>query len=299
MLGSFAAVLIGDQGAIRTLTVAAPRLQRDIPVFFVFAVAMFCVNWGTRVLLVEPMLAISKVKVHKAKFKTSVLEVVIYGVFTFFGLRIVPSQDFVWPSAKWWIGYVDGGHEVMRADMRCYYILYMSRYAQSIVSVFIEPRRKDFVEMLIHHSATIFVTFISYLYGWNRIGVVVMVLLDPADVPLHAAKLFKYMHDATARPSCLFLANRLFELFVVVFFVTRLVMFSYVCWSAHIEATRYMPGSAAQWACVALLYTLLALQVYWFSLVIKVILKILSGVAGDDPRSDDEGEQEEEERKTK
>lgn len=37
---------------------------------------------------------------------------------------------------------------------------------------------------------------ISYAYGWNRVGAVVMVLLDPADVPLHMAKQFKYVGDA-------------------------------------------------------------------------------------------------------
>ena len=73
-----------------------------------------------------------------------------------------------------------GSHSVMRDDMRCYYVLYASRYAQAALSVLLEHKRKDFVEMQVHHSVTVALVGISYAYGWNRIGVIVMLLLDPA-----------------------------------------------------------------------------------------------------------------------
>merc|ERR1712137_1480419 len=83
-----------------------------------------------------------------------------------------------------------------------------------------------------------------------------------------------------------FFADRLFELFAVVFLITRLVCFGYVCWSAHIEATRYFPKGIPEWTCVALLYTLLALQVYWFALILRVAIRLLRGDSAEDPRSD-------------
>ena len=49
--------------------------------------------------------------------------------------------------------------------------------------------------MAIHHIVTVWLIGVSYAYGWNRVGSVVMVLLDPADVPLHIAKQFKYIGD--------------------------------------------------------------------------------------------------------
>merc|ERR1712048_1269823 len=148
--------------------------------------------------------------------------------------------------------------------------MYIARYLQGIASVFLETKRKDYVEMLVHHSATVLVCSVSYIYGWNRVGVVVMALFDPADVPLHFAKLCKYTGEATNRKIWQFFADRLFELFAVVFFITRLALFSYVCWSAHIEASRYFKKTPASWTCVACLYVLWLLQAYWFSLVIKV-----------------------------
>lgn len=293
LLGGLVTMFTNPTSAVvAALPSAPPDLPRDRAVFGIFTVAFFLLNWGTRLAVVEPLvrnlLGVKPAQVQK--FAQSAIEAAFYGVFTVIGLIVVPAQVWVWPSAKWWIGFADGGHEIMRSDLRCYYIMYVARYAQGIVSVFLEPKRKDFLEMVIHHVVTVVVIFISYVYGWNRIGAVVMVLLDPGDVPLHLAKLCKYTAEATQRQVWQFLADRLFEVFAVVFFVTRLCIFSYVCWSAHIEATRYFPKGLPEWTCVALLYTLLLLQMWWFLLIIKVALKILQGHAVDDPRSDDEDE---------
>jgi len=154
-------------------------------------------------------------------------------------------------------------------------LMYMARYTEEIITVCLEARRKDFAQMLLHHCLTVVLTFISYLFGWNRVGVVVMVLLDLADVPLHLAKLCKYMDDKGNQwVRWQFLADRLFEIFALVFFFTRLVMYGYVCWSAHIEATRYFPKGLPEWTCVVLLYSLYFLQVYWFHLILKVAMRL-------------------------
>ena len=47
----------------------------------------------------------------------------------------------------------------------------------------------------------------------------------------------------------------------------RLGMYPYICWSAHIEATRYFPKGLPEWTAVVLLYILMALQVAPFSLL--------------------------------
>jgi len=301
LLSGLGTVLIGDKAAASALSHSTPEIPRDAAVFLVFSVTLFVLNWGMRLLIVEPWArwALRLRRSQLAKFAQSVMEVVIYGSFMLIGLRVVPSQEWVWPSAKWWMGFAEGGHEVMRADLRCFYIMYVARYFQAIVSVLLEPKRKDFVEMIVHHVVTVTVIYISYIYGWNRVGVVVMVLLDPADVPLHLAKLCKYTAEVTKVHFWQWVADRLFEVFAVVFFITRLVLYGYVCWSAHIEATRYFPKGLPEWTCVALLYTLLALQIYWFFLIIKVAVKLFRGCNVEDPRSDDESGAEDESSKLK
>lgn len=287
---SLSQTLCGNIALVRSLPLGSPEIARDSVIFIVFTFVFFAINWGVRLLIVEPLVKnlLSLKRAPLTKFAQSVMEVIFYGGFMIIGLRVVPSQDWVWPSAMWWKGFADGGHELMRPDLRCYYIMYIARYFQAGISVLLESKRKDFIEMMIHHVATVAVCYISYVYGWNRVGVVVMVLLDPGDVPLHLAKLCKYTAESTKRQIWQVLADRLFEIFAIVFFITRIVLYSYVCWSSHFEASRYFAKSAPEWTCVGLLYTLLLLQLYWFFLIIRVAVKLIRGQGAEDPRSDDE-----------
>uniref|UniRef100_A0A7S2JE31 TLC domain-containing protein n=1 Tax=Alexandrium andersonii TaxID=327968 RepID=A0A7S2JE31_9DINO len=291
-LASLGTMARGSKTEIAALPMGPPDIPRDRRIFTVFAVTIFMMNWGLRLLVVEPFarVCVGLKGPQVAKFAQSTLEAVMYGGFAILGFWVVPKQDFVWPSEKWWRGFSEGGHEIMRLDLRCYYILYVSRYLQALVSVMMEFKRKDFLEMVIHHAVTIAVIYVSYIYGWNRVGVVVMVLLDPADVPLHLAKLCKYTAESSGRHLWQFLADRLFEVFGVTFFVTRIVFYGYVCWSAHVETTQFFPKGVPECFCLLLLDTLLVLQCYWFSLIGKVAMKMMRGAHVEDSRSDDEDE---------
>lgn len=295
-LGSLATASRGSVSDIAALPTAPPDIPRDRRVIAVFAAAIFALNWGVRLAVLEPFartrVGLRGTKV--AKFAQSVLEAVIYGAFAVLGLLVVPSMDFFWPSSRWWQGFAEGGHEIMRLDLRSYYLMYLARYLQALVSVMLELKRKDFVEMVVHHIVTILVIYASYVYGWNRVGVVVMLLLDPADVPLHLAKLCKYTAEASGRHIWQFLADRLFEFFGVVFFVTRIALYGYVCWSAHFESPRYFPMSFPKVVCLVSLDIILLLQIYWFSLIVKVAVKMIREGVVEDVRSDDEDEAQDE-----
>jgi ceramide synthetase len=284
-------------GSSKSLPMDVPSLGRDAQVFAVFAVALFAFNWGFRLLVVAPVLSalVPMKRSMKVKFEQSVMEAIFYGTFAVIGVSVIRGQTWLWPSSNWWQPTPEG-HEIMRSDLRCYYLLYIARYFQAGISVVLETKRKDFIEMMLHHIVTVCVGTVSYCIGCNRVGVVVMVLLDFADVPLHLAKCCKYMSDINLkmksstprRDLWLFVADRLFEMFAITFFVTRLVMYGYVCWSAHIEQSRHVSKRMSDWICVACLYTLLGLQVYWFFLILKVAAKLLRGEGVEDPRSDDE-----------
>eukprot|EP00630_Chrysocystis_fragilis_P004112 CAMPEP_0197400150 /NCGR_PEP_ID=MMETSP1165-20131217/16410_1 /TAXON_ID=284809 /ORGANISM="Chrysocystis fragilis, Strain CCMP3189" /LENGTH=323 /DNA_ID=CAMNT_0042926197 /DNA_START=18 /DNA_END=989 /DNA_ORIENTATION=+ len=300
LLGALRYSVLKRDGSI-ALGSSAPKLPTDGYVALVFVVGLFAFNWAFRLLVVQPVARVllgagSSERVlagRVAKFSQAAMEAVFYGSFTLVGAAIVPAQPWIWPSKHWWIGFSTGEHSIMRDDLRCYYLLYGARYAQGTLTVLLEPKRKDFVEMVLHHLVTVAVVAISYLYGWNRVGAVVMLLLDPGDVPLHTAKMFKYVSEARHRnkllaATCAFVADRVFELFALLFFVTRVAMYPYVCWSAHVEATRYFPKGLPEWTCVALLETLFALQCYWFFLILKVALVFIRTGHAEDVRSDDE-----------
>ena len=130
----------------------------------------------------------------------------------------------------------------MDPDYKFFYILYAGRYLAAYVSVWCEHKRKDFVEMQVHHSVTVVLVLASYSSSYNRVGGAVMFLLDCADPPLHVAKQFKYL-STSKRDWPQFMADRWFEIFAVCFIVSRDFLYPYCCWSALIESKRHLtPG---------------------------------------------------------
>ena len=325
-----------------------PSLDVDVKVVCVLSVALFVLNKTVKVFLVEPIARKclnssllgeeeddeknkKKTKRRKErmmkkavqKFSQSALEAMIYLSFFLLGLRIVKTQPWFWPSFNWWKNQTSDSRT--SADFRGYYLLYVARYVAEIISVGLEYDRKDKREMLLHHFSTVFLIGISYAYGFTRVGGIIMLLLDPADVPLHVAKLFKYVADArkielnkkrsgrsnnnramatqraiTVGKRCQFMADVLFGVFMVTFFITRLVMYPYVVYSSHFECRKFVNVERnlalliGYWSCIVLLYIVLALQAYWFYLILKVAIKVVTKGEAEDVRSDDEGEDEDE-----
>jgi ceramide synthetase len=273
-------------------------------VFLLLSAGVFFVNWGLRKALVEPLaaklLGAKSTKSKVQKFAQSCMEMVFYGAFTVFGALVVPGQTWFWPSKLWWSDYKSGKMLFVTDALKAYYLLYAARYAQGIVSCLIEHKRKDFWEMQMHHIVTVSLIGISYAFGWNRVGAVVMALLDPADVPLHVAKQFKYVGDARGGKTQKIMqtgADIFFVVFMLLFAVMRLGLYPYVVWSSTFEGPRHFQYGAGAYACVALLFVLLGLQVYWFALILKVAIKVITSGAAEDVRSDDEDEEDEPKKK--
>jgi very-long-chain ceramide synthase len=166
--------------------------------------------------------------------------------------------------------------------------------------------------------------FASYGYHQSRVGHLFLVIMDPSDVLLSGAKVLKYLGFQL-------LCDVAFGLFIAVWFVTRHIVYLMVCWSiyAHIpQEIRYgcykgditnlqgpMPvpndwehlvqpfkdpaglvcwNDNLKWTFLGLLLMLHVLIELWFTQIIRVAYKVLSGQGAEDTRSDDEDETEEE-----
>jgi ceramide synthetase len=186
----------------------------DVVVFIILTFALGAFNWGVRLFVVKPCVRrllwkknnqfeknISLRKEQKVdKFSQTAMELLFYGLFSYMNIIVFFSQRWSWPSERWWIDYekVDTAseysvHSYMTETVAAYFLLYGARYTQSVLSVFIEHRRKDFIEMQIHHFVVVNLIVLAYYFGWIRIGLAIMVVQDPADVPLHIAKMLKYL----------------------------------------------------------------------------------------------------------
>jgi len=170
------------------------------------------------------------------------------------------------------------------------YMFELAFWVSCLLFMAVETIRKDFMEMLIHHISTIGLIFLSYMYGFMRIGFVVLLVHDVGDIFLYSAKSFNYMKFERT-------TNVLFAAFVIVFFVSRLVVFTLVVRSAWLGVLNYYPemdATVERGAAIlpALLTVLQLLHYMWFGLIVRMIYRMFFKEKNSqkDIRSDDESD---------
>lgn len=244
-------------------------------------------------------------KAQVIKFGDSGCEFTSYSIMMFLGFSVVLTSDWYWPDNLWWSGHQPRFQ--MREDLRCWFLLDIGRYSSCLFSlIFLEHTRKDFWPMFFHHIATILVTYFADLVGGYKVGCIVKLVMDPADVFLHAAKNLKYIGDSRGKDGIYtFLSNRCFDVFAVSFFVTRIICYGYVYYSCLFEfayhRNEYRPYIGENWdahfpiycAVLVLLGFIFILQLYWGQLIGAMALEMLQGGELKDTRSDDEDDDEE------
>mmetsp|Transcript_27930 Transcript_27930/g.72276 ORF Transcript_27930/g.72276 Transcript_27930/m.72276 type:complete len:242 (-) Transcript_27930:87-812(-) len=226
-----------------------------------------------------------------------------------FGVYVLVQQS-------WWRGviverkpellYVDWQTHEFDAWMRLYYQVELAFWITCLVYHGFQSIQKDFLEMLLHHLVTIYLILVSGIVGFTRCGICVLVFHDIADVFLYSAKA---ADKAGVKPRVV--VDVLFGLFVVAFFVGRMIMYpGYVVVPAYIYAVsqeywfampqfkdvKYSmklgdPGTL----CLPIAMTiLLGVHCYWWALICKMIWKTVqngSVTEEGDIRSDDESEE--------
>ncbi|KAL6866781.1 longevity assurance proteins LAG1/LAC1 [Trichoderma novae-zelandiae] len=209
--------------------------------------------------------------------------------------------------------------------MKWYMLAQWAFWLQQIVVINIEDRRKDHWQMFSHHLITTALISSCYCYYHTRVGMFILVIMDVVDLFLPLAKCLKYCGFTT-------LCDLTFGLFMVTWFLARHVLYMTVCWSIYAHAPVLIPdgcytgpSSALQgpfeppggftymfepffsstgrvcfngpvkWAFLAPLLLLQGITIFWFIMIVRVAIKVLRGDGAEDTRSDDEGEEGEEE----
>lgn len=144
----------------------------------------------------------------------------------------------------------------------------------------IETKRRDFVQMIVHHTSTIILVTFSYLFDFTRGGILIMILHDVGDVFLYSAKTAQYrrIHG---------LADLLFGFFVVAFFVARLFLLP-VALLYPLVLSLYRgvesPGMAViigfgRWSTLAILTSvfavLIGLHLMWGTIIARMVVRII------------------------
>jgi len=216
----------------------------------------------------------------KKKFSESAWKFVYYSVVWWWGVNVVLREDFFWNTELCWVGWPN---VPMSYSFKMFYFTQLAFYMHSFIAhVTIEVRRKDFVQMLVHHIISAFLIGFSYYYNVFRIGGVLLALHDFNDILLEGAKMGNYLKLDL-------FANLLFGSMIISWVFTRIIVYPrkvlYPCW---FEVTELAQKHPIDWVIFFfLLLMVFLLNCYWLTLMFKLALKtFIAGEKLKDSRED-------------
>lgn len=187
----------------------------------------------------------------------------LYYTYSFiYGVWCLWDKPWLWNIDECWTNYP---HQSITSDCWWYYMISLSFYWSLTVSQFRDVKRKDFWQMFVHHIATILLMAFSWVCNLIRVGTLVLLVHDCADIFLEAAKMAKYAYYQKV-------CDALFGIFTIIWLITRLIVFP--CWilySTTIRAPRIVNTMfPAYYIFNSLLLLLLALHIFWTNLILKI-----------------------------
>lgn len=240
------------------------------------------------------LLGIKRPLVRK-KFAMALREFVFYGISLYLWWACLGHHPWLRDNASLWAPRATGGRvAVVAAEFRFIYTLELCWYTSGLVSLIVDPKKKDFWEMAVHHVATIYLLFFSSLHGHFKIGAVVYFLHNVSDPFLNGAKLLNYL-DLDGPCTAAFVG------YALVFAGSRLAYYPWVIYNAEFRGPGFHRGEENDFdemVLIRFLALLFPIHCYWFMLIIKVAYKTLTtGSTGGDNRSDSEDEADDEAKK--
>lgn len=200
---------------------------------------------------------------------------------------------WVWKPEYLWLGYPVTTTDALT---KAVYLWEASNYIHQVFVINLEERRSDFWQMLTHHIVTLLLIGGSYVSCFHYVGLVILVLMDPADICLSIAKLSKYMGSTTV-------CDVLFAIFMLVWIITRHIGYAFVWWSCFKDAPRLIPfGTSYNLASghmltqtsyvlfLALLGMLQMILLVWLGMILRIALRVVTAKGAVDTRSDDESD---------
>ena len=213
-----------------------------------------------------------------------------HSVSFFCEVYLMHQDGYLFKTAHFWIGYP---HHLLSAEAKTFYLAQTGFWLFALVEVHVGTRRKDHYQMVLHHIISIWLVSPSYFFTFTRIGSAVLANHDAFDILLPLTKMLHYAGQK-------FASEVLFLIMTVVYFITRHVLFIWIVWSLAIESRYYIPdvwdptnhyyfNYPIHKMYLSLFAALQCLAIYWFSLILGLLYRVLTGKKASDVRSDSEG----------
>lgn len=190
----------------------------------------------------------------------------LYYTFSFtYGLMVLWNKPWFWDINHCWYDYP---HQSIDTDIWFYYMFSMAFYWSLMVSQFFDIKHNDFWLMFVHHVATLLLLTLSWICNFHRVGALVLVIHDCADIFLDATKIAKYANYQK-------LCDTLSAVFTIAWLVTRLGFYPRVIYSTTIEAPRIIDAPMAYYVFNSMLILLLCIHIVWTFIILKAIYKAI------------------------
>ncbi|KAG5648976.1 hypothetical protein DXG03_000325 [Asterophora parasitica] len=213
------------------------------------------------------------------------------------GYRVMSLLPTYWYRTEtFWIDYP---HWDMIPELKRYYLMQMAYWCQQLIVLVLglEKPRKDFKELVAHHLVTLWLVGWSYMLNLTYIGTAVYMSMDIPDAFLAFSKLLNYMQWEKSKTVA-------FVIFISVWSYFRHYLNLKILWSVWFEidaapaASRiwdgvtgaYLPG----WMTLQIflpLFLLQLLNLFWYSLMLRILYRSVKTSTIDDDRSDDEDDE--------
>jgi len=200
-----------------------------------------------------------------------------------YGATVLSNKTWLWKVVDCWVNYP---HHNLENDIWWYYMLELSLNLSLAISILIfDIRRKDFFMMLFHHLMTVLLISLSWTLNFFKVGTLVMLCHDAADVWLESAKMCRYAGYRKA-------SEILFAFFALSWIVLRLGYYpTIVLHSITVEAPQIVQYFGAYHIFMIMLSLLLVLNIQWSYFIMKVAYVALYTPKGvEDARSDSDSD---------
>jgi len=220
---------------------------------------------------------------RREKFQHCIFLVVYYVAATLLGWWVLVDKPWVpgiiIPGASgdvancwknFWTQYNDD------FGVRMYYMVSLGYAFQSLVYLIIRKHRRDFLEMALHHALEIALITYSFIYGYIRIGTLVLMVHDVGDIAVNTSRC---LNDASFKKPAIIS----FICLIVSWIWFRLYLFpAYIIHSTMFDAYHYISEGATSvvhnegyWFFNIMLILLFVLHIFWFAMFMKMGFNIL------------------------
>ncbi|KAJ6592860.1 TLC domain-containing protein [Mycena capillaripes] len=211
---------------------------------------------------------------------------VYFLVFGAWGVRIMSQLPTWWYRTEYF--WIDYPYTAMLPELKRYYLLQTAYWIQQflVLVLGLEKPRKDYAELVAHHIVTLFLVIVSYVMNLTLIGSAVYMSMDIPDMFLALSKLLNYIRwEATN--------NFVLAAFVLSWTYFRHYLNLAIIWSAWFEVDEYLPlgtriPPAVHYGAFGALVLLQLLNLFWYYLIVRIVVKVLRTSKVEDERSDDE-----------